>query len=190
MTNYYDLSIIHLLRRTPHGFARSPYAVEVNPWSRRGEIEAALLFRGTIVSAYGFVETRLAEISIRASRLECYAKLAPNLPFTTNRRLKFLRQVFSSGPLEPYHPVAEKFFDRFEKAAEIRHLVAHARMQVMPDWGVTFEDYRLVDGEIVNSTKRIPIDEMEILASNSARFSRLSQRLSDELASLNILPQL
>ena len=190
MNSYYDLPVIHLLRKAPQGVARSPYAVESNPWSRRGEIEAALLFRGTIVSAYGFVETRLAELTIQASRLECYTNLAPTLPYITHRRLKFLRQVFASGPLEPYQEVAEQFFKRFEKIADTRHLVAHARMQVLPDWGVTFEDYRIVKGEIINRTKRFPMEEFEVLASNSARFSRLSQRLSNDLAALNILPPL
>jgi len=68
------------LRPAPKTLARSAYAVEVNPWTTKGDIEAALLFRGTIVSSYGFIETTLGEVCVRASRIEKFAALRSSFP--------------------------------------------------------------------------------------------------------------
>ena len=190
MSDYYDLPVLHLLRKTPKGFARSPYAVESNPWSRRGEIEAALLFRGVIVSAYGFIETRLSDLAIQVSRLECYADLRSTFPYSTKKRLEFLRSAFSFGPLKPFERTAQQFFRRFEDKAEIRHLVAHCRMQVLPDWGVTLEDIDVKDRKILRRTKNFTIEEFERLAFKAARLSRLAQLLSYKLDEKDILPKL
>lgn len=191
MSDYYTKSISSYLRDPPRGLARSAYAIEINPWARRGDIEAALFFRGVIVSAYGNMETQMGELVIRCSRLEVYAKMRGSFPFSVPRRLAFLREAFSYGPLMPYQKYATSFINRFEAATNLRHQVAHARMRVMPDWGVTFIDIpSSKDEEIQIRSTRIAPFEFEALAWQAARLSRLFQRLVGRLDNLEILPSL
>jgi hypothetical protein len=191
MSDFYSNSIEAYLRNPPRGLARSAYAVEINPWARRGDIEAALLFRGVIVSAYGNMETQMGELVIRCSRLEVYAKMKGSFPFSVPRRLAFLRAAFSHGPLMPYQKFAISFIDRFEASSNLRHQIAHARMQVMPDWGVTFHDIpSSKDEEIQLRSKQIAPVELEEWAWQAAKLSRLFQNLIGRLNNLDILPLL
>ena len=191
LPNYYSTSVEPFLRAPPSGLARSAYAVEINPWVRRGDVEAALMFRGTIVSAYGYIETRMGELAIRCSKLDIYASIRASYPFQIDKRLAYLRKVFSVGPLLPYTSIATQFFERFESAAELRHQVAHARMQVLPDWGVTFHDLpKSGPGEITLRSNRKTLKELELLAWRAARISRLSQHLLDRLNRSGIVPPL
>jgi hypothetical protein len=191
VSNYYSKPIESFLRKPPSGWARSAYAVEINPWVPRGNVEAALMFRGTIVSAYGYIETILGELAIRCSRLEVYANLRENFPYSIPKRLEYLRQLFSIGPCVPYNGIANLFFDRFELTAELRHQVAHSRMQVLPDWGVTFHDIPKASPTEINiRTNRVTLPELEELAWKAARLSRLCQRLYVRLDCSGILPPL
>jgi hypothetical protein len=165
--------------------------VSVNPWSRRGEIEAALLFRGTLVASYGEIEVQMAELAIRCSRLPEYYGLRDNFPFTVAKRTNFLRQAFSCGPLNVYQKVAECALKRVEEATELRHLVAHARMQVQPDWGVVFEHIPTAsDGQIAFETKRITLANLELAARKAARLCRVFQKLRASLDKSGKLPNL
>jgi hypothetical protein len=189
MADYYSTPLNSLLRKPPPGLARSAYAVEINPWVPRGNIEAALLFRGTIVSAFGYIETLMGEVAVRASRLDDYAGLREGFPHSAAKRSAHLRRVFASGPLAPFERLATLAFDRFDATAELRHLVAHARMQVLPDWGVTFEDFpRNAPGGLIKRTKRLQMSELEQAAWQAARLSRLCQRLAGRLNA--VLPPL
>ena len=178
------------MRKPPANLTRSYYAVEVNPWSRRGDIEAAQLFRGTIVSAYGHVETELSKLCIQISRLDNYAQLVPILPYRMSSRIEFLRRAFAYGPLKAFGSTTERFLQKFEGMANLRHLMAHSRMDVQPDWGVTFEDYRIIDGAITHRYERFLIKDLEEMARRSARFARLGQKLKNELMIQDILPQI
>ena len=103
------------------GYARSAYAIEVNPWATRGDVEAALLYRGMIVSALGDIEHKLGELSIRASYVPEYRALRERFPFRLEKRLIFLREVFSRGPLKPYKQLAITPFEKIEEDLEFRN---------------------------------------------------------------------
>jgi len=150
-----------------------------------------LIFRGTIVAAYGYVETKLAEIAVRASRLAAYSNMRPKFPYQMNRRRAFLKAVFASGPLAQYSGMANAFLDRFEASSDLRHMKAHAHMELGADpkgWGVTFHDYTGVDGDVCYRRRRVRLAELEHEAWCASRFSRLCQRLYHRLGQIGILP--
>ncbi|OJU58969.1 MAG: hypothetical protein BGO08_04590 [Altererythrobacter sp. 66-12] len=170
---------------------RSAYEVEINPWSRRGDVEAALFFRGAIVSAYGYIETILGEICIKASRLPQYAVLRESFPHSADQRVSFLRRAFALDPLREYQPWATLFLDQFETHGELRNLAAHAYMQVLPNWGVTFRDLRRDGPAMINSrSQRMTIPELEVAAWRATRLSRLCQHLVNRLNAAEILAKI
>lgn len=187
--DHYSSPLNPLLRKAPNGIARSAYAVEINPWARKGEIEATLLFRGTIISAFGYIETRLGDLAIRCSRLDQYAALRDSFPHSTEKRVAFLRRAFALAPLVPYQRYATLFLNRVEQAAGLRHMVAHSRMQVLPNWGVTFHDIpKAGPGSITKRSHRLTLDQLELEAWKSARLSRLCQTLMDRLDAAGVVP--
>ncbi len=191
MSDYYSKPIATYLRKPPKTLARSAYAVEINPWVPRADIEAALSFRGTIVSALAYIEGSLGDIAIRCSRVEIYSEIRSEFPHTLTKKTKFLRKVFQFGPLQPYRSWADQFLNRVEAYSELRNLVAHARMQVMPDCGVTFQHYpRNTPREAILERKRLTMEELELVAWKAARLSRLFQRLYNHLETQQILPPL
>lgn len=184
-------SIEQFLRPLHIDWMRSPYAIEVTPWTTRGDIEAALFFRGTIVSAHGYVETRLAELCFRCSKLPEYATLRGSFPYSFPDRLAYLRKAFELSPLAHHQDTAERFFRRVEAQADLRHLFAHARMQVLPDWGATFHDFKAQKGmPMAYRQFRMTLRNLEREAWNAARLSRICQRLADNLETLDLLPSL
>ena len=191
-TDYYSTSLTPFLREPPAGSARrSAYEVEANPWARRGDVEAALFYRGTIVSAFGYIETRMGELAIRASRLDVYSAMRENFPFSAEKRSTYLRKVFSTGPLKSFGAIAGLALDRFDAAAELRHLVAHARMQVLPDWGVSFDDFpKSGRGGLTVRRRRFLLEDLEREAWRAARLSRLCQHLLSRLNAFDILPEI
>ncbi|AJA10017.1 hypothetical protein SKP52_15695 [Sphingopyxis fribergensis] len=190
MSDYWASSLTPLLRDPPpESHRRSAYEVEINPWSRRGDVEAALLFRGSIVSAYGYIESTLGELCVRASRLPSYAALRESFPHSADQRISFLRRAFAIEPLLQYQLWAGMFFDRLDAQSDLRNLAAHSRMQVMPDWGVTFHDLRR-DGpsNVIMRRQRMTMSELETEAWRAARLSRLCQMLVGRLNRAEILP--
>lgn len=162
----------------PDSYIRSPYAVEANPWTPQEDLEAAIFFRGAIVSSFGYIETCLGEVCIQTSRLPCYAELTPHFPYSTSKRVTHLRKAFAIGPLAPYHRTATAFLDRFDATGPLRNMVTHARMQVLSNWGVTFKHYpKQVDGGVQYQSMRLTIAELELKAWQTARLSRLCQHL-------------
>ena len=127
MSDYYHRPADSFLRPAPKNLARSAYATEVNPWVTKGDIEAALLFRGTIVSSLGEIETRLGELALRCSRIEHYSILRSTFPYRFRDRITFLRQAFSLEPLLRHSLIANQFLDRIEPLFATRNMVAHAR---------------------------------------------------------------
>ena len=189
LTDYYSSPLNDQLRDPPGGLARSAYAIEINPWSRRGDVEAALLFRGTIVSAYGYIETQLGNLAIRCSRLPVYEQIRETFPFSMQARLSFLKTAFSTGPLKPHAGLALQFFARVEVGLELRHLAAHAQMQVLPRWGINFDDIPSASPvEVTSRYRHLTMQELELEAWRAARLSRLGQHLLGLLDSMKILP--
>lgn len=192
MSDYYSNSIEEYLRQPRGGFYRSAYAVEPNPWSRKGEIEAALLFRGTLVSAYGFIETRLRELALRTSRLPQCESLRSGMPFREKSLLIYLRASFALEPLRQFQTTAEAFLSRFEAAGDLRHMAAHARMQVLPGWGVVLEHFPAggSPSEPLIEKRRFLLADLEREARRAARLSRYGDRLFAQLESSGVLPPL
>jgi len=190
VSDYWQTSLDEHLRPPPaNGWRRSAYEVEINPWSRRGDVEAALLFRGAIVSAYGYIETVLGDISLRASRLPRYAALRETFTHTAEQRVAFLRRAFALPPLASHQRWAAMFLDRFEAHSHLRNLAAHARMQVLPNWGVTFHDLRREGPSSVSRrSQRMTLPELELAAWRAARLARLAQRLIGRLDDTAVLP--
>ena len=190
-SDLYVRPVEDFLRSPPRNFARSAYATELNPWGKKGDIEATLLFRGAIVSAMGAIETNLGELALRCSRLEQYAAIRSTFPYSFKNRVKFLRQAFDLEPLARHQQIANQFFNRVESLFASRNLVAHARMQVMPDWGVTFHHFpeSSKDG-VTTSQRRFVLDDLENLAWRSAKLSRLQQYLLNRLDNEELLPKL
>lgn len=190
LADYYTIPIAPYLRDPPAGIRRSAYEADINPWSRRGEVEAALLFRGAIVSAYGYIETRMGELALRISKMAEYQDLRESFPYRTDQRVSYMRRAFARPPLNAFERIAAQALSRFEIAGTLRNQAAHARMTVMPDWGVTFDDYDRVDGEVHTRLDRYPLMTLEGLAWQAARRSRLCQRLLDNLEQTGLLPLL
>ena len=170
-------------------YARSAYACEVNPWTTRGDIEAALFFRGTIVSAFGHIDVSLSEFAIQCSRLPEYEGIAASYPYRFEKRLNYLRNVFSRGPLARSQRIANLFIDRLEQAYDLRNLCAHGKMQVLPDWGVTLTDFpESSPSHVVSRRQRYTLKELEIFAFKAARLSRLCMALLEKLRTQIGLP--
>lgn len=192
MPDYYCNSIEEYLRQPGGRFYRSSYAVEPNPWSRKGEIEAALLFRGTLVSAYGFIETRLRELALRTSHLPQCKSIFVGLPFREKSLLTYLRAAFAQEPLKQFQCTAESFLSRFEAAGDLRHMAAHARMQVLPGWGVVLEHFPKggSPSKPLIERRRYPLADLELEARRAARLSRLGDSLMAQLIATGLLPEI
>lgn len=189
MPTYWDRSANGFLRRPTRTWMRSAYAIEVNPWTTKGDIEAALLFRGTIVSAHGYIETRLGELCFRCSRMPEYNGLRSQFPSKLKGKISYLQCAFSQPPLEPFADIAVRFFKRVEESADLRHLVAHARMQVESEWGVVFHDYiHPIGGAVRYRRERMTLDQLEFAAFRAAKLSRSCQRLADHLERSELIP--
>jgi hypothetical protein len=154
---------------------RYAYMVEVNPWIKNLELRDALLYRGAIIAAWGYVETTLIEIAIRSSRLEEYGALSANYPYKLEGRIRYLRRMLDAdGPFSQFRKLGNQFLDRFEAAADLRHVMAHARMDLI--WGVEFTDYKPIeDGAIRKRLARYTLGQLEQMARKATRLSRLIQ---------------
>lgn len=120
-----------------------------------------------------------------------YQGLKGNLSFKFKNRMNYLRQILQSEPFSGYKDVAEAFLIRLERQYELRNIVAHAHMQVLPDWGVTFTDYTpQKNNEIAKRQRRFALAELERLAWRMAKLSRLCQLLLNQLEQRVELPNL
>jgi len=181
----------HERRRGPilH-YAKSPFSIEYNPWIPASETEDAMLYRGVIVSSFAQTETGLGELAIRVSRMPEYYSLRERFPFTSEKRIAFLRSAFLAAPLAPYHPYASRFLEKFEQTAPLRHMMAHGRMQVLGGL-VTFHDIPWTDGfAITIRRQRFVLAGLELVALRSAKLARLGHLLNHRLEALKILPPL
>ncbi|WP_233610477.1 hypothetical protein, partial [Corallococcus sp. AB049A] len=130
-------------------------------------------------------------LAVRLSRMEEYSELRNSFPFVSKKRLAFLRQAFTLPPLNSFEATALAFFTRFERSADLRHLVAHAQMQVLPDWGVTFHDYVVAEGNVLQKrSQRYLLKDFEVLARKSASLARLGQTLINQLNATGLVPEL
>jgi hypothetical protein len=181
------------LRKPPPGYARSAYAVEANAWTTRGATEAALLFRGTLVSAFGYIENTLSHLCIQCSRLDHYAALRKTFPYKFDDKVDFLKKCCLHRPLNDCQSIACRFFDEMDDLKEIRNTSAHAHMRVLSGNhnippSIRFVNYTKRCGIPVAEMKTMSLPELEMLARKAARLSRRVQALNHKLDELGILP--
>ena len=169
---------------------RYAYMIEVNPWAPNTALKAALLFRGAIIAAWGYVETVLIEIAIRSSRMDEYCDISEKFPYNADNRLGYLRRVLKvGGPFSRFRNAGIRFLERYEETAELRHIMAHGLMEVLGDAQFTYFRFPK-GGHIQKCSRRFSIDELERIAQEAARLSRLIQRCYYIIDHQKLLPPL
>jgi hypothetical protein len=189
MPNQSQNSLERYIRKTSVYFIRSAYAVEVTPWTTKTDVEAALFLRGVIVSAHASIETRLAEACDRFAQFET-AQETVKIPYSLKDKISYLQRFFRQPPFDSHKMTAERFFQRVLSGAELRHQIAHARMEVTDiRWGVDFYDF-VTPKKMPTECRhlRLSVDVLEKEAWRAARLSRICQMLLGHLDSLSILP--
>ena len=180
-----------LLRGTNCLYAKSPYAPECNPWPTREEWEVLLLLRGTIVAAYGNVETLLSEFSIKLSHYPEYYALRQKYPHRMKSKLTFIRAAFEIDPLDKYKQLANSFIEKFESTSDLRHMMAHARVEMAGrHTGIDFASYQQSSSpaQIDLRRSRYSYSELELEARRSVRLSRIARLFYNRLTEVLPLP--
>ena len=174
------------------GYGPQGFALEVNPWQTKSSIEATLLYRGAIVAAWANVETSLIEVAIRASKHGAYSDHRGAYPSKLKTRIRYLREILVlPGPLQPFRTLGEAILNRYAAGAELRNMMAHARMTVLPTWGATFYGFQAAsEREIIYQTRRMTEPQLEALAKRTTRFSRAVRMLIAQLDTKELLPAL
>ena len=176
-----------------HGGDPSRFAtmIEVNPWTPQEQVEKALLYRGAILSAWSAIETWLSEWALRASHLDAYRGLREKFPYKIDSRVGFLERILDQpGPLQPFAPLGLQLLSRVRDAADLRNQMAHARMRVLAQWGVTFAELIGQGDQVSWRTRRYSLADLERLSRRATRLSRIFQRASVRIDAANVLPPL
>jgi len=176
------------------GYRRDPgrfdCMVEINPWTPEPDALAAMLYRGVIVSAWGFIETHLNETAVRCSWHPAYMPLLTKYPRLLNDRLQYLRRVLDApGPLQLHRAFGQSFIDRFAASAALRNTMAHARMQLLPPMGIKFTEVGRFDGDLKQRYSRYQLEDLAAMARKATRLSRLCQRIIVQINERKLLPQ-
>ncbi|WP_375428688.1 hypothetical protein [uncultured Sphingomonas sp.] len=174
------------------GYGPQGLALEVNPWQTKSSIEAAHMFRGAIVGAWASVETYIIEIAIRSSIHPAYIGIRAAYPSKLKGRVAYLRTIVElDGPLVNYRKLVETVLRRYEESAPARNRMAHSRMIVQPDWGVTFYGFLPKSDKVITYDMRrfTPVD-LETEAQRATRFARSVAYLVARLNQLELLPAL
>jgi len=180
----------HLLRDPPKYYAtHSAYALECNPWTPRSDIEAALMFRGVIVSAFANIETNIGFLSLRLSYHPECKDIRDSFPHGIDKKISFIRNVFKQKSFTPYSNLANSFLNKFDKNLPIRHMAAHASMRVLSG-SAEFHDFpkATIPGVVDTRRNNIILTELEKIAWQSAKLSRVGYRLLSKLEATGLLP--
>lgn len=165
--------------------------IEVNPWTPQELAEKALQHRGAIVAAWGNIETWLSEVALRASHVEAYHGLRDQFPYKIETRISFLEKVLEQpGPLAKFAPLGRPLLSRVRQSAKLRNQMAHARMRVLPQWGVTFEELVGQGDQVSFRQRRYSLADLEALARRATRLSRIVQRAASKVEAERLLPSL
>lgn len=177
-------------RETLLGYGPQGLALEVNPWQTKQSVESTLLHRGAIVGAWANVEAALIELAIRASAHSAYAMVRDSYPSRLKGRVAYLRDVLSvEGPLSRHRGLIAAVLDRYVRTEQLRNLMAHGAMTVLPQWGATFQMYKPKSPrEITQIQRRFSGSELKRLAHKTARFSRAVKYLMHRLDGQKLLP--
>jgi hypothetical protein len=174
------------------GYGPQGFSLEVNPWLTNELVEAAHLYRGAIIGGWGSVESSLIELSIRASHHPAYLGHREFYPKKFSSRIKFLNEIFDlPGPLTPYSRFGHAVVRRFVEAEDLRNMMAHARLALLPGWGATFHFFEPKSGsEIAYRTQRFTEAQLSAHASKATRFSRAVRCFMARVDRLQLLPPL
>jgi hypothetical protein len=174
------------------GFRSQGLALEVNPWQTKESVEAVLLYRGAIISGWANVETSLIEVAIRASLHDAYLGHRDSYPSRFDGRISYLRAVLDlPGPLNNYSRLGHSILDRFTDAVDVRNIMAHARMSLLPMWGATFHIFQpKSDIEINYRALRFSEEQLKMLAEKATRLSRVVRMLIAQIDARALLPPL
>lgn len=161
------------------GYGPQGLALEVNPWQTKASVDAALLYRGAIVAGWASVETTIIELAIRASGHEAYVGHRKAYPTKLKTRVAYLRDILSlPGPLDRYADDIGRIVDHYVESADLRNMLAHAFMEVYPQWGATFSGFRPKDeATITQFRKRLTEEQLEALAVEATQYSRDARSL-------------
>jgi hypothetical protein len=165
--------------------------IEVNPWTSQELAEKAMQYRGAIVAAWGNIETWLSEVALRASHVDAYRGLRGQFPYKIETRIAFLEKILEQpGPLARFAPLGRPLLARVRQSAKLRNQMAHARMTMLPQWGVTFEELVGQGDQVSLRRRRYSLAELEALARRATRLSRIVQRAAARLEAEKVLPPL
>ncbi|HVJ00119.1 MAG TPA: hypothetical protein VM657_13745 [Sphingomonas sp.] len=132
----------------------------------------------------------MIEVAIRSSKHEAYVGHRDTFPSKLSNRVSYLLEIISlPGPLFCHRKLAVSVIERYMATKELRNMMAHGWMTVLPNWGATFHFYQAKSGtEITYKTRRFTEDEMRLLAERGTRFSRAVRHLLAQLNARDLLP--
>lgn len=174
------------------GYGPQGLALEVNPWVTRESIHSMHLYRGAIIGGWANVETSLIELSIRASHHAAYVGHRELYPKRLSSRIAYLNDIFNlPGPLLRFSRFGQAVVRRFLALEDIRNIMAHAHVKILPDWGATFYLFQPKSGsEISYRWQRFSQEELRRHAIRATRFSRAVRYMIARIDAEQLLPPL
>jgi hypothetical protein len=168
------------------------YAIvtEVNPWIPLDHLAKAMMYRGSIVSSWSYIDITLSEMAIRISKMDIYENIRDSYPYKAENKISYLRKVLGmQGPFSEIRSVGNQFLDRFEEAADIRHTMAHGKMNLLHN--LSFSEFRTgKKGSIVRHQTAYTLAQLYGHARKATRLSRLLQMGYDAINKAHILPSM
>lgn len=159
------------------------YVLEVNPWTPLEDLREFTLMRGVIVGAWASVETVLKEIALKASRLEPYIDVDVRIPKKNSEIIEYLKVLTTiKGPIYSIADDLKSLMLNFESHSNDRNMIAHAHMQVLPNWGATFSSY-VAKGDKIGGDyfayeeRRLTLLQMDELARAATVLSHKAQAI-------------
>lgn len=169
---------------------RMTIMVEPMPWLLHGDCAEALMFRGAIVAAWGYVDTTLSELAVRCSKCDDYETLRAAFPSAANRRTAYLKLVLGApGPLAPYRGIGHLFLDRFAATERTRHMMAHGRMKMTAPHLIEIEEIDTSPGGSLSFRRqKLRLADLEGFARTATKLSRFMHRAVHEIDKRKLLP--
>lgn len=161
----------------------------INPWVQDGDLARVLILRSAILWSYSHIEQRLTDLAIRCSHSPEYRDIREKPPFSSGARITYLRKVLETeGPLSPYASLGRAILDRYERSRVIRNRMAHADMEVLPQWAIVFNEIVIDGAEITLRRTNYWPGQLEREAVKAARFSQAVQRIHYAMFANDPLP--
>ena len=162
----------------PQKLVPNEWRAVINPWVQDADLARVLILRGAILWSYSHIEQKLTDVVIRCSHSPQYRDLREKPPFNSGARVAYLRKVLETdGPLSKYAPLGNAILDRYEASRTIRNRMAHADMEALPNWAITFDEIVIDGGRITHHRTNYWPGQLERLAVKAARFSHAVQRI-------------